>query len=406
MDFPPDPPSTPPENDPSAPRERVHASFGWVLAVLLVAVALWPIRSRFVHAGERDPVSASLSQQVGRMIVVGFRGTRLADTASVLTWIRRGKIGGVVLYDYDVPTRSVGRNITGPDQLRRLTGQLQRAADTPLLIGVDQEGGAVTRLKSGRGFSPLPSAEQLGRHDDLSTTRRVWRQTAVQLRDLGVNLNFAPVVDLNRNPHNPVIGAPGRSFSSDPEVVVRHARVVMRQLRRAGVIPTLKHFPGHGSSREDSHRGWVDVTETWSPVELRPYRRLLGGGGPGVVMVGHLFNRNWDPTWPATLSEAVVGGMLRNEVGFDGVVITDDLQMGAIRKRYSLRTVVRRALVAGVDLLMFANNTVYQPGVGTRVHDLILELVRSGTVPRRRIERSYRRIRELKRWLRRRTTQP
>ncbi|GBD13305.1 Beta-hexosaminidase [bacterium HR24] len=203
-------------------------------------------------------------------------------------------------------------------------------------------------------------------------------------------------MDVNLNPQNPIIGRLGRSFSADPRAVTDHALEFIRAHHQRGVLCTLKHFPGHGSSRADTHLGFVDVTDTWSPVELEPYRHIIAAGEADVVMTAHVFNARLDPDYPATLSRKTIGGLLRGELGFQGVVMSDDLQMGAIRERYSYERAVELCILAGVDLLAIANNSIYEPDIVPRTVDLVERLVRQGRVPEERIRESYARIQRLK----------
>jgi len=219
---------------------------------------------------------------------------------------------------------------------------------------------------------------------------------AATLAALGINLNLAPVVDVNVNPANPVIAKYGRSFSADPETVTAHAFEFVRAHHEQGVLCTLKHFPGHGSSTEDSHLGMVDVTETWSRRELVPYVRVIEAGQADAIMTAHVFNADLDAEHPATLSPPTVTDMLRQELGYDGVVISDDMQMGAITKHYGFERAVRRAIEAGIDIIAFANNSVYEEDVAVRAIAHIKRLVQQGIISEARIDRSYHRIRRLK----------
>jgi len=338
---------------------------------------------------------ATLEEKIGQMIMVGFRGTVADDAPEIAHDIEAGRIGGVVLFDYDVPTGEYGRNIRSPEQLRRLTADLRARAPVPLFIAIDQEGGRVSRLKERCGFSHMPSQRELGRLDDAGATRAAAGITADMLRAAGINVNFAPVVDLDGNPLNPVIGGLERSFSADPAVVVRHARVVVETFRRKGVISTLKHFPGHGSSDADSHAGFVDVTGLWSEKELAPFATLINEGLADMVMTAHLFNETIDPLLPATLSRATIGGLLRGRLGYDGVVISD-LQMKALRDRYGFEETVEKAVLAGVDILLFANNSIYDEEAPRRAAAVIASLLARGVIDDARIDRSFLRIMNLK----------
>jgi beta-N-acetylhexosaminidase len=188
-----------------------------------------------------------------------------------------------------------------------------------------------------------------------------------------------------------------RSFSPDPAVATAHALVFIAAHHAHGVRCSLKHFPGHGSSVGDSHFGLTEVTSTWQPVELEPYRLLIAAGMADSIMTAHVFNATIDPDDPATLSQATISGMLRSELGYGGLVIADDLQMGAITQHYGFETAIRKAVLAGIDILIIANNTaIYDPEVVPRTVAIIAQMVSDGTIRPERIAQSYRRIVALK----------
>lgn len=377
-----------------------------VLAVLAACASGDPGVGPEEERGATGPPPAAgdherLARKVGELVMVGFRGTDAAGAARVVDQIRAGQVGGVVLFSVDVLTGGP-RNVESPEQVRTLVAGLQAAAPFPLLVGIDQEGGRVSRLTEQNGFAlRTPPAQELGQRNSVEQTRAQARQTARTLADVGINLNFAPVVDLNRNPASPAIGALGRSYSGDPAVVTAHAGAVVDEHRAARVLTALKHFPGHGSAGADSHLGLVDVSDTWAPVELDPYRTLVRDGKADMVMTAHVFNRHLDARWPATLSPPTID-RLRSEIGFRGPVVSDDLQMGAISDEYGLETAVRQALLAGVDILLFANNNprTYEPDIAPRVVAMVTRLVRDGVVPEARIDDSLERVRALKRRIR------
>ena len=334
---------------------------------------------------------------IGQMLMVGFRGTDLKEGDSFLQAVRDLHLGGVVLFDRDVPTQSPVRNIVSQQQIQKLTAQLQAVAEVPLLIAIDQEGGQIARLKARHGFSATPSQAELGRWDDQERTRSSAREVGKLLASLGINLNFAPVLDLAVNPDNPIIAALERSYGTDPDRVERHARWTIQEFHRAGVLSAVKHFPGHGASKQDSHLGLPDVTHLWSETELEPFRSLLSEQLPDLVMMAHLYNAQWDETYPATLSSAVITGMLRQQLGFEGVVVSDDMKMGAIAQNYSLEESIELAVKAGVDILLFGNNSSsYDPQMAQKAFNIIRKLVERGTLSRDRIQQSYQRIEDLK----------
>ena len=339
----------------------------------------------------------TLREKVGQLLMVGFRGLEPGERSPILRDVRDGRVGGVVLFDRDLARGSDRRNIRSPRQVKRLIATLQEAAPVPLLVAVDQEGGEVARLKARHGFPETPSARSLGEADDPERTRRCAEVTAAMLAEAGFNLNFAPVVDLDTHPENPIIGRHGRSFSADPAIVVRHALAVIAAHREHGVRCCLKHFPGHGSSRRDSHLGFTDVSDTWDPLELEPFREIIARGQADAVMTAHVFNRFLDPELPATLSSKTIGGLLRRELGFNGAVISDDLDMKAIHAEFSRERALELALGAGNDILLVANNLDYDRNIASRVTDAILGLVAAARVATYRIDEAYRRVMELKR---------
>jgi beta-N-acetylhexosaminidase len=364
--------------------------------VLIVFIAVGLIFLAATNPAAAAEGTPALDVKIGQMVMVGFRGLAVSDDHPVARDIRMRHIGGVILFDYDVPTRTYDRNITSAKQTVALTNSLQRQASIPLFIAVDQEGGRVSRLKEKKGFPPTVSQKQLGAAGDLKKTALQADITARTLAGLGINVNFVPVVDLDLNPANPVIGKLERSFSADPAVVSRHAKAVIEAHRRFGVLTAPKHFPGHGSAGSDTHEGFVDVTGRWAPVELEPYRILIRQGMADMVMTAHIFNGKLDPDWPSTLSGKTLSGILRQEMGFDGVVISDDMQMKAISAHYGLETAVKQSILAGVDILIFANNSVYEEDIASRVTATIRALVDRGDIPAERIDTSYRRIMKLK----------
>lgn len=341
----------------------------------------------------------SLDFKIGQMVMVGFRGQMVDETHPIVQDIRERHLGSVVLFDYDTISAQYGRNIASPDQLKALTAALQSFAATPLLISTDQEGGLVNRLRERYGFPTTLSHQALGELNDPAVTQQHAGAMAQTLAAAGVNLNLAPVVDLNLNPSNPAIGLYERSFSADPQVVIAQAQTFIEAHHAAGVLCTLKHFPGHGSSTADTHLGIVDVTQTWSRAELEPYAALIAAGQADAVMTAHVFNAALDPDYPATLSKPVITDLLRGELGYDGVVITDDMQMGAIREQYGFETAIQKTIEAGVDIIAIANNLVYEEDVVARTVAVIKNLAAAGTISLERIEQSYARIQRLKRRL-------
>ena len=343
-------------------------------------------------------VGLTPEQQVGQMLMVGFRGLELDEaTAQMLRDLRPG---GVILFDRDGPSGgAIPRNIAAPEQLRALTAQLQDTAAIPYFIAIDAEGGYVNRLKEKYGFTlKVPTALELGRQSPTNTAA-VAGALAEELRAAGINWNLAPVVDVDIDPDSPAIGKWERAFSADPEVVTAHAAAFIDAHRERGVITALKHFPGHGSAGGDTHLGVADVTATYQrDAELAPYNALIGGGYGGAVMTAHIVNRELDAAGrPATLSPDIITGLLREELGFAGVVISDDMQMGAIVAEYGLAEAAVAAVNAGVDIVLLANQQRdYDTAPVYQVRDALLAAAADGTIPQARIAEANDRIRRLK----------
>ncbi len=342
----------------------------------------------------------SVEEMTGQMLLVGFKGQEPEECGAILEDIRTRHLGGVILFKRDARNARLPRNIRNAAQVKRLTAALRESpSEHPLFIAVDQEGGKVARFQPGDGFPAFPSAAELGRGTPDAT-----RHTALgmgrMLRELGITLNFAPVLDVDVYPASPAIGLLGRSFSADPQAVAAHGAALADGLNSAGVVAAFKHFPGHGSAHADSHKGVTDISATWSERELSPYRSVLGRPGRHMVMTGHLFHAGLDPVFPATLSSSVINGLLRGRLGYDGVVVTDDLQMDAIAAEYTLEEVVLRAIGAGADILLFGNNLDYDPDIVAKVQAIVVRAVEDGKIPRSRLEASWGRIMKLKQGMR------
>ncbi len=340
--------------------------------------------------------SVSLEQKIGQLFIIGFEGDTLTPDHPVAEDIAKRNLGGVILFDRLLASSKKTNNISSSAQLITLITSLQEIAKTTLFIAVDQEGGLVSRFKNDNGFPVSPAASELGKYPNLQLTRQSGRQTAQMLSSVGVNLNLAPVVDLNIFLENPIIGKYNRSFSASGTDVTAHAAAWVQEHRLEGVLSCLKHFPGHGSSRTDSHLGFVEITETWREIELQPFQQLISEGLADAIMLGHLFNRNLDGKYPATLSRKTIQSLLRNRLAFEGVVISDDMQMRAITDHYGLGEACCKALAAGVDLLIVGNNLDHDPLVFPKLRDAIKRGLDAGTITEERIEKAWSRVQHLK----------
>lgn len=335
-----------------------------------------------------------MKSQIGEMIMVGFRGYECPDVLS--KQLEEGLVGGIVLFDYDFLNREFNRNIRSSEQVKALCRVLKNKSKHPLWIAIDQEGGVVNRLKTDYGFPATVSQQELGDNNDLIATLKQSRMTGELLSQLGINVNYAPVVDLNVDPESPCVGKKKRSFSEQPIVVAQHAKQVIQGHREFGVLCVVKHFPGHGSAGSDTHEGFVDVSTTWTPKELEPYDMLIRTHSVDMIMTAHIYNKNLDPQYPASLSKMIIQNLLRDKLSYDGVVVSDDLQMKAIAKFYTLEETIEKALEAGVDVLLFANQIDYDPEIANKAVAIIDRLVKEGKISKERIEKSLERIHRLK----------
>lgn len=332
----------------------------------------------------------SLSIKIGQMILIGFPKSEVDST--VLKEIAEGKVGAIIFFEKNIPPRN------SFVAMKKLTWTYQQAAPIPLLIGIDQEGGKVNRLKNKYGFPSTITAADIGKSKSIDSVRFYSEATASTLSGLGFNINFGPVVDLSSNPTNPIIAKHGRAFSANEDSVVLFAKEVIKTHRKYNVLTSLKHFPGHGSSKDDTHLGIADVTNTWEERELKPYQVLIDSGYADAVMTSHIVNMKLDKNGnPGTLSADIINGILRQRLHFNGVVFTDDMQMHAIAKNYGFEEAIRLAINAGVDIMTFSNNIA---GTDTRTVDRVQQVIRQmierGEVSEKRIDESFRRIMNLK----------
>jgi beta-N-acetylhexosaminidase len=340
-----------------------------------------------------------LDRMIGQMIMVGFHGESERDTGVIAArdQLAKGEIGGVVLYP---------ENIRSPRQLRLLTAYLANANSHLVpFIAVDQEGGMVERLTRRKGFLPFPPARKVGADPRLNTgagALHLYELMARELASVGINVNFGPVLDLSVNAGNPVVVRRKRSFGKDPDSVAKLGGAFIEAHREANVVPVAKHFPGHGSSWTDSHKVLPDISCGWREVELEPYVDLSREGLLDMVMIGHLYHPRFSDgdRLPASLSAKAVHALrAKGYIGFRGVVVSDDLEMGAVRFDYPLEERVIMAVNAGIDLLVFSNVKSRNPELGVSIHGIIADAVRDGRIKRERIEEAYGKILLLKRRL-------
>jgi beta-N-acetylhexosaminidase len=358
--------------------------------ILILAFIFWPK----VKQEQQD--DGELMRKIGQMLIIGFRGTEVNGDSQIIKDINQYNIGGIILFDRDAPSKSFPRNIINPEQTKKLITDVKQLSSSDIFVSIDAEGGLINRLKEKYGFINIPSPEDMGK-DTPEKTKENAVIIAKELKDLGFNVDFAPVVDVNVNPDNPVIGYLGRSFSEDPEKVAIYASKFIEGLNQENIISAIKHFPGHGSSTADSHLGMVDITKTYKQEELIPYQRLIENGYSQMVMTAHIVNTNIDPDYPATLSPKLIKNILRDQLKFNGVVVSDDMNMGAIVDNYGFDEALVKAINAGCDMLIISNNgTTYNENAAKEATETIFKAVKRGEISEEQINQSFQRIQELK----------
>ncbi|AEV87451.1 sugar hydrolase [Actinoplanes sp. SE50] len=324
-----------------------------------------------------------LPELAAAVLQPGFVGTSAPD------WVRRwlaGGLGGVALF---------ARNVESPAQIAALTAQL-RAENPDVIVAIDEEAGDVTRFESRLGSS-RPGNLALGAIDDPRLTEAVARDLSCHLAAAGITLDYAPDADVNSNPGNPVIGV--RAFGAEPLLVARHTAAFVRGLQTYGVAACAKHFPGHGDTSVDSHHDVPLIERTAEQLEaceLVPFRAAIAAGAR-VVMTGHLLVPAYDTDLPATLSPRILTGLLREELGFDGLIVTDGIEMQGVRRRFGLAGATVRALAAGVDAICVGGDHADEQ-TAILLRDAIVAAVRSGELPEERLRDAVARVRALGAW--------
>ncbi len=346
-------------------------------------------------------IEEKLRAYVGEMLIVGFRGFEVNPGDPVARDIQKNHLGGVILFDWDAVNKKYIRNIQNPEQVIKLATQLKALTSKTLLISIDQEGGLVQRFKPRWGFPDFPSAEGLAKASakDGNIIYNTSKKMAGVLKAHGVNFNFAPVADVNVNPANPVLGIHHRVFSANPIEVTNMSQQFIDGHRAENVLTSIKHFPGHGSSTTDSHLGFADVSTTWTPDELIPFQKMIEDNRVDTIMVSHVLNSNIDPELPASLSYKTMTTLLREKMGYQGVIVTDDLQMGAIAQNYTVEKAIVLTIQGGADILIFGNTLIYDADLVPKIQAVVLKAVANGDLTLERLEKSYKRIQTLKQTL-------
>ncbi|WP_316859339.1 glycoside hydrolase family 3 N-terminal domain-containing protein [uncultured Cohaesibacter sp.] len=329
--------------------------------------------------------AAELERAIGDLIMVGFTG-KSADgkfARTIADHVAKGRAASVVYLAANVGSRS---------DILKLNKLFHDAGVTH--IAIDHEGGTVQRLRERQGFKRIPPAYSLGQKEAVSSAERIYNQAAGELKKAGFTFNLGPVADLHRS-YNPVIGKNRRAYGEDPATVVRYAGAFVRAHRRYGITTALKHFPGHGLSKADSHNGFVDIRDSWQEEELEPFAQLIGQGLADVVMSGHLYVRvsKGSDGELTTFSRALVQDVLRRGLKFKGVTMTDDLDMGAVRKLATPKEATLKAASAGYDILLLSNTLNPDPDHPAEAVQWIKSAVQQGSLREDQILQSSRRVR-------------
>ena len=337
-----------------------------------------------------------MMKEIGNLIIAGFRGSSVSEDTRIQNWIHDYQLGGIILYDMDLEYNQLGtRNIRSYEQLKNLNINLQSFSKEPLFIAIDQEGGEVNRLNTKYGFPEFPSWYEIGRRDDLKFTKTYSRKLGKLLDNLHINLNFAPVLDVDRGTSS-FIAKQARALSSNIQKITEHSRVFIEQFQQNGVLCCGKHFPGQGSASGDTHAGATDITTTWNKQELEPYKSLINSKHLDAIIVAHTFHNKFDAKFPASMSRKTITDLLRIEMGFSGVVICDDPSMKAISEHYNLKMTFKCMLNAGVDMFILGNNLEYDPHLIPNAVRCLQELVTEGAISENRIYESIHRIQSLR----------
>lgn len=322
--------------------------------------------------------SMSQTEKLGQMVMIGIQGTKVDDDS--LYMLHQFHMGGVILFD---------RNMDSPEQVKQLTSDLQAQSNekVPLFIGIDEEGGDVVRMAE--KLTPPPSQKEIGATGDIEQARTWAIKTAKSLKDMGINVNFAPVADIGSNDK--------RSYSTDANTVIDFVRAATKGYQQENIIYSLKHFPGIGKGKVDSHvdSSSIDVAkEVLMTEDILPFKTIIDENEPNdyFILVSHLKYPALDEEYPASLSSKIMTDLLRNELGYKGIIITDDMEMGAVANHNDFRSIGVKAVKAGVDIVLVCHEYQHQQ----EVYLGLLDAVNSGEISQERIDESVKRIIKVK----------
>lgn len=328
---------------------------------------------------------------IGQMLMLGFQGSSANGQSpkALAAQISRGEVGSVVFLGY---------NFKNKENIQQLTSLFSKAAGSnKIFIALDMEGGSVQRLGRKLGYPSIPSAKSVAQSQSPAQARQSYKKLAEISRSAGFNMNLGPVVDLLVNPANPVIAKWNRSYSADPAKVTAYASEFVKAHSELGIITVLKHFPGHGSSASDSHEGFVNITNSWKESELIPFKKMISSGNAPAIMPGHLIHKNIATDGvPVSISKPAISGLLRKKMNYQGLVISDDLQMGAIAQHYNYRSTLIKAINAGVDILMISNSRKPDRNLPGKTIAIISDAIDKGEISESTIKAAFNRIQKAK----------
>lgn len=340
-----------------------------------------PITQQKLTIDEKvDKIVASMSntEKIGQMVMIGIQGTKVDDDS--LYMLNQYHMGGVILFD---------RNMDSPEQVKQLTSDLQAQSNekVPLFIGIDEEGGDVVRMAE--KLTPPPSQKEIGATGDIEQAKTWAIKTAESLKDMGINVNFAPVADVGSNDK--------RSYSTDANTVIDFVRAATKGYQQENIIYSLKHFPGIGKGKVDSHvdSSSIDVAkEVLMAEDILPFKTIIDENDPNdyFILVSHLKYPALDEEYPASLSSKIMTDLLRNELGYKGIIITDDMEMGAVANHNDFRSIGVNAVKAGADIVLVCHEYEHQQ----EVYLGLLDAVNSGEISQERIDESVKRIIKVK----------
>lgn len=335
---------------------------------------------------EIHSISKQIDKKIGQMLIISFEGNNANDKRlnKTIDYLENGEIGGVIFHR---------KNVGSKQEFKELTNKLIQSGTIKPFISIDNEGGYVYRYT----YEKYKSAFEISKSTPKEAQIEYQRMAKLE-KELNINLNFAPCVDLVTEEES-IIAELKRSYGKNPEIVTKFAKIFINEHNKQKIATSLKHFPGHGSVKGDTHHGFVDSTKTFSREELEPYKNLKDFSKLNMVMVSHLYNATIDSEYPASLSQNTIKNILIKDVGFNGVIISDDYNMQAIRKKYKLRDIVVNSINSGVNILLFANTDNYKDATPRRIRNIIKKELLLGNIKMEDINNSYNKIIELKKHL-------